>query len=203
MSTDVSSAKEPKRERGKLRVAALLDAAASLFTENGYEATTTAAIAERAGASIGSLYQFFPSKDAIAEALFARYAERVAEQVKDIMRRAPGCPPGQLADMLVGLMLERKSDPDRQAVLALSDAISNIAERRKPLREAVRREIAALLRAANPRLTERRAEIAAILIAHTLKTVRTVALAEEANRKPLIASIKRMLTLYIADVVEA
>ncbi len=46
-------------------------------------------------------------------------------------------------------------------------------------------------------------EIAAFLIAHIMKTVRTVALAEEENRKPLIDSIKRMLTLYIADVVEA
>ncbi len=202
MSTDASAVREPKRERGKLRVAALLDAAASLFTEKGYEATTTAAIAERAGASIGSLYQFFQSKEAMAEALFARYAERTALAVKDLMRRAPGRSPAQIADMLVGLMLERKSNPDREAVLALSDAISNIAERRKPLREAVRREIAALLRSANPRLTPRRAEIAAILIAHTLKTVRIVALAEEENRKPLIASIKRMLTLYIADVVE-
>ncbi|MBX9710786.1 MAG: TetR family transcriptional regulator [Xanthobacteraceae bacterium] len=203
MSIDDAAAKQPKRERGKLRVAALLDAAAALFIERGYEATTTAAIAARAGASIGSLYQFFPSKEVMAEALFARYAERTALAVKDLMRRAPGRAPAQIADMLVGLMLDRKSDPDREAVLALSDAISNIAERRKPLREAVRREIAALLRSANPRLTRRRAEIAAILIAHTLKTVRAVAQAEEENRKPLIASIKRMLTLYIADVVEA
>ena len=202
MSTSSLIAKEPKRERGKLRVASLLDAAASLFTEKGYEATTTAAIAERAGASIGSLYQFFPSKEAMAEALFTRYSERTALQVKDLMRRAPGRSPEQIADMLVGLMLERKSDPDREAVLALSDAISNIAERRKPLRDTVRREITELLRSANPRLTRRRAEIAAILIAHTMKTVRTVALAEEENRKPLIAGIKRMLTLYIADVVE-
>ncbi len=203
MSIEVPTGKEPKRARGKLRVAALLDAAASLFIEKGYEATTTAAIAERAGASIGSLYQFFPSKEAMAEALFARYAERTALSVKDLVRRAPDRSPAQIADMLVSLMLDRKSDPDREAILALSDAISDIAERRKPLREAIRREIAALLRSANPRLTSRRAEVAAILIAHTMKTVRTVTQAEEENRKPLIASIKRMLTLYIADVVEA
>ncbi len=201
MSTEALAAKEPKRERGKLRVAALLDAAAALFAERGYEATTTAAIAARAGASIGSLYQFFPSKEAMAEALFARYAERAALAVKDLARRASGRSPAQIADMLVGLQLARKSD--RQAVLVLSDAIINIAERRKPLREAVRREIALLLRSVNPRLTPRRAEIAAILIAHAMKMVPAVAQAEEKNRKPLIAGIKQMLTLYITEIVEA
>ena len=57
-------AKEPKRQRGKQRVAALIDAGAELFAEKGYEATTMTEIASRAGAAIGSLYQFFPSKEA-------------------------------------------------------------------------------------------------------------------------------------------
>ena len=73
MSIALPEAKEPKRERGKLRVAALLDAGAALFVEKGYDATTMTEIASRAGAAIGSLYQFFPSKEALAEALVARY----------------------------------------------------------------------------------------------------------------------------------
>ena len=61
MSTEIqTAAKEPKRERGKQRVAALIDAGAELFAEKGYEATTMTEIASRAGAAIGSLYQFFP-----------------------------------------------------------------------------------------------------------------------------------------------
>ena len=64
MSTETQTlAKEPKRERGKQRVAALMDAGAELFAEKGYEATTMTEIASRAGAAIGSLYQFFPSKE--------------------------------------------------------------------------------------------------------------------------------------------
>jgi AcrR family transcriptional regulator len=79
MSIEIHSlAKEPKRERGKQRVAALIDAGAELFAEKGYEATTMTEIASRAGAAIGSLYQFFPSKEALAEALFDRFAERWA-----------------------------------------------------------------------------------------------------------------------------
>ena len=84
------TAKEPKRERGKQRVAALIDAGAELFAEKGYEATTMTEIAQRAGAAIGSLYQFFPSKEALAEALFNRYAERAAASFARVEELAPG-----------------------------------------------------------------------------------------------------------------
>ncbi|HEY1888525.1 MAG TPA: helix-turn-helix domain-containing protein, partial [Roseiarcus sp.] len=83
-------AREPKRERGKQRVAALMDAGAELFAEKGYEATTMTEIASRAGAAIGSLYQFFPSKEALAEALFDRFAERWAASFAQVEARAPG-----------------------------------------------------------------------------------------------------------------
>ena len=71
MSTDVPIAKAPKRARGVQRVAELLDAGAALFADNGYETTTMTQIAKRAGASIGSLYQFFPSKEYCRKCLLA------------------------------------------------------------------------------------------------------------------------------------
>src|SRR5258708_20565311 len=95
------SAKEPKRERGKQRVAALIDAGAELFAEKGYEATTMTEIASRAGAAIGSLYQFFPSKEALAEALFDRFAERRTESVAQVEARAQGRSARELADLFI------------------------------------------------------------------------------------------------------
>ncbi|OWY61551.1 hypothetical protein B7486_63205, partial [cyanobacterium TDX16] len=64
----------PKRqERGLKRIALILDTAERVFTEVGYDAATTNLIASEAGISPGSLYQFFANKEAIAEALAARY----------------------------------------------------------------------------------------------------------------------------------
>ena len=63
------------QKRGLQRVEAILDAAEVVFGEMGVEAATTNAIAERAGASVGSLYHFFANKDAILNALAERYAE--------------------------------------------------------------------------------------------------------------------------------
>src|SRR6202041_3507784 len=76
--TEIHGARSPKRERGKQRVAALLQAAAELFAEKGYDAATMTEIAARAGAPIGSLYQFFPAKEALAVTLVQNYAEMLA-----------------------------------------------------------------------------------------------------------------------------
>lgn len=70
---EVVPARQPQQERGERRVEEILDAAAAVIAEVGVDAATTNAIAERAGASMGSLYHFFPHKDAIVRALAARY----------------------------------------------------------------------------------------------------------------------------------
>lgn len=69
--------RQPKQERGKERVEKILDAAAAVFDEVGYEAATTHQIAAKAGTAIGSLYQFFADKAAIFNAMELRHIERV------------------------------------------------------------------------------------------------------------------------------
>jgi AcrR family transcriptional regulator len=70
--------REARRQpRGMRRVEEILNAAALLFAEVGYDEATTHAIAARSGISPGSLYQFFPNKEAIARALAARYMEQL------------------------------------------------------------------------------------------------------------------------------
>jgi AcrR family transcriptional regulator len=200
MSIEALIAKAPTRARGVQRVAGLLDAGAALFAENGYETTTMTQIAKHAGASIGSLYQFFPSKEVLAEALFARYVERAASMLEDLAKRAPGLSPPRLADRLVDLMLDIRSD--RDAAAALSGSISGIVERRQSLRGATRRQIAAILRAANPKLRERTAAEAAAMIGHVLKLVPILAKEQEDGGQPLVAQVRKMLAAYIERVTQ-
>ncbi|WP_028851648.1 TetR family transcriptional regulator [Thermocrispum municipale] len=68
--------RKPVQQRSALRVARMLDAAAELLDEVGYERLTTTAIAKRAGVAVGSLYQFFPDKRAVVQALTQRNLER-------------------------------------------------------------------------------------------------------------------------------
>ncbi len=76
--TEERSALNPQRRPGQARVASLLEAAAAIFAEKGYAATTMAEVATRAGAQIGSLYRFFPNKDILANALLERFHARAA-----------------------------------------------------------------------------------------------------------------------------
>ncbi|AFY47840.1 transcriptional regulator [Nostoc sp. PCC 7524] len=68
--------RQPQQMRSQERVDSILNAAEELFIEVGYEQTTTRAIATRAKVPVGSLYQFFPDKEAILKALATRYFQR-------------------------------------------------------------------------------------------------------------------------------
>lgn len=75
--------KAPKQKRSRELVERLLDATAATLAERGLEDTTTNHIAEKAGVSIGSLYQYFPDKEALFEALMERVGEKVSKVFRE------------------------------------------------------------------------------------------------------------------------
>ena len=76
---EIAPRRTPQQARSKERVDRILDAAAQLLAEEGYNAVKTNHIAKRAGVSIGSVYQFFPNRFAIFHALAERYRGRITE----------------------------------------------------------------------------------------------------------------------------
>ncbi len=74
--------KPPVQRRSRATVEELLVAAAQVFEERGYAAGTTNRIAERAGVSIGTLYQYFPSKEAMAVALLERHVTDTVQRLQ-------------------------------------------------------------------------------------------------------------------------
>lgn len=78
----------PMQRRSVERVQRMLDAAQQLVSEVGYDALTTTLIAERADVSIGSLYQFFPDKQAVVRAVALRNLERFTERLTELVGRA-------------------------------------------------------------------------------------------------------------------
>lgn len=73
----------PVQQRSKATVEAVLTAAAQVFEERGYTGGTTNRIAEAAGVSIGTLYQYFLSKEALAVALLERHIEETQRQMRE------------------------------------------------------------------------------------------------------------------------
>jgi AcrR family transcriptional regulator len=84
MATDspksIGMRRQPRQARSQERVSQILDVAEQMFIAEGYNATTTNAIAARAKVPIGSLYQFFPDKGAIVQALAIRYSEQLHQR---------------------------------------------------------------------------------------------------------------------------
>ena len=200
MSTETYlTAREPKRERGKQRVAALLDAGAAVFAEKGYESATMTEIAERAGAAIGSLYQFFPSKEALAEALFDRFAERWAASFARVEELAPGRSARELADLFIDHKLRQGAD--RDAAIVLLSSVAGIVERRKPLGDALRGRIAKILSAANPALGQDEAAAAAVIANQVMKMIPALASTEDERAAALIGEARKLLALYIDEVL--
>jgi AcrR family transcriptional regulator len=72
--------RQPRQARSQERVSQILDVAEQMFIAEGYATATTNAIATRAKVPIGSLYQFFPDKAAIVQALAVRYAEQLHDR---------------------------------------------------------------------------------------------------------------------------
>ena len=79
-----STRRQPVQKRSAARVQRMLDAAAMLLDEAGHEGLTTSGIAARAEVSVGSLYQFFPDKHAVVEALARRSFERFSSQLQTV-----------------------------------------------------------------------------------------------------------------------
>lgn len=164
------TAKEPKRKRGIARVAKLLDAGASVFAEQGYKAATMTEIAARAGAPIGSLYQFFPNKDVLADALVARYAEHVEAALDRIRAQVSDLDGIQLADRLLDVLVAHAAE--RSLALSLLDARwEQPGVRPGVLRESLRRRVADILMLWRPGLVEEQAQVMSVVLFQAMKSL--------------------------------
>src|ERR1700722_19749945 len=102
--TKSTAARTPQRLRGKQRVAELLQEATDVFAEKGFAASTMTEIAARAGAPIGSLYQFFPTKEALADSLIDGYIVLIEADLEALESDAAGIDTRSLVERLFGLL---------------------------------------------------------------------------------------------------
>lgn len=84
--------KTPVHSRSRATVEAILEAAAHLLEHDGYGRLTTNHIADKAGVSIGSLYQYFPNKDAICHALAERHFQMLQDEYLRVLENSAACP---------------------------------------------------------------------------------------------------------------
>lgn len=200
MDSNLSSQKRktlaPQREVGRQRVAELLEAAAEVIQERGFEATTMAEIALRADARIGSLYRFFPSKDAVADALMDHYATVLAAAYDAVRDQAAGATPEQLADILIDLLV--KLHPQARAVTALLDSRTDWTQIRLRFRAQALAGVRAALMANAPGLAEAEADDIAAVVLNNMKTMVGMMRRDAPTTPGAPDQLKLMNRLYLA-----
>ena len=175
-------------------MAGLLAAAAALFAEKGFEATTMTEIAARAGGSIGSLYLFFPTKASLAHALLAELADSLSARLDDTRKRIDGWTAGAIADALFDeLALFLAEHPVYPALidLPLDDGWRQVVRARR------RALIAALFAQADPPLPPDQAERLAAIVPQIMRI--TVVLSGETplEGNALRAELRAMLRHHL------
>jgi AcrR family transcriptional regulator len=197
-STETTGARAPKRARGKQRVADLLQAAAAVFAEKGYEAATMTEIAARAGAPIGSLYQFFPVKDALADTLVQSYVALLAADLQQLESRAARVDIRKLVEELFGLL--RAHPRERAAAQPLAEARMDERTRRTTFRHMLRKQIAAILRARAPALPAEAARDLAVVVLQLMKAANALS-DEEAlpGRAAAQRELQALTVQYLED----
>ena len=110
--------KKAVQARSQATVEAILGATAKVLVGIGYDRASTNRIAAAAGVSVGSLYQYFPSKEALVAALAERHIDEMSAVIFDAMSRAAAAPAEETVRTLVRVMIEaHRIDPKLHKVL--------------------------------------------------------------------------------------
>ncbi|MFC4072597.1 TetR/AcrR family transcriptional regulator [Actinoplanes subglobosus] len=182
-----------RQARGRQRIGEILDAASALFAEAGYDRTSTNAIAARAGMSPGSLYQYFPNKQAIADAL----SERLLAELREA--HAASFDDTAVAGLPLPDLVSRVVDPLVFFHVTHPGAKVLIGEKGQSLHTGVTDRVGSLLRARSPELPDddvRRTSTVAVQIVAAL--MGSIVAAPEPERAALVQELKRALTGYLA-----
>jgi AcrR family transcriptional regulator len=167
----ISSRKQPQQARSADLVVAILDAAVQVLAKEGAQRFTTARVAEKAGVSVGSLYQYFPNKAAILFRLQSDEWRRTSELLRGILEDVARPPPERLRALVHAFI---RSECDEAAMrVALNDAapLYRDAPQAQAARASGEHTVQAFLRAALPAASDATRALAGELITTTLSTV--------------------------------
>ena len=185
--------RQPQQKRSQQRVEKLLDAAAKVFDEVGFEAATTHNIAERANTAVGSLYQFFPDKLAIFNALELRHIDRVYVIWDKLLR--PEITQLPFSDFIHTITIQFQElfeQPTSRIIFIQFFTSPNIFKNidYSFTKEAIN-FMAKLFKARNPDLTDKRSQLLAEISIHTVNTLVLLAIrADKIHSREIFTEIE-------------
>jgi AcrR family transcriptional regulator len=181
-------------------VAELLEAAACVIAEVGYDATTMKAIALRAGASIGAVYQYFPNKAAVVRALRTEYGNEMEASWAPLTQETAHLGLAELVDRIFAVLIDIMGR--RPAYVPLLSAPQEYS-RDPAARNRLREQFATLFRKRRPALTPQDAFRIANVALQVIRGLHPLyAEAKPRERQQVLQEFKLVLTAYLVARLE-
>jgi len=193
--------KRPLQARSKDTVDTILNATARILVKRGFDGLTTNAVAAQAGVSIGSLYQYFPNKEALVSALLDHHMTEMNAAMSVELARVATLPIAEAARAVIELTFRAHAiDPELHRVLTEQlPRIGRLAKLRQQ-DELTHRAVVALLIARRAELSITDPELAAFVLECTIESIvhRAALLYPERLRDPrLVDEATRIVTRYL------
>ena len=193
--------KQPKQERSREMVETILAAAARVFVREGYARATTNRNAAAAGISVGSLYQYFPGKDAIAVALLRRHRARIIETVaKHLADIDEASLEARIRELFEAMIEAHGLDPGLHRVLIENVLRTSARAEMIGFEDRVEEVIVEKLKSAAEDIQARDLELAAFILVRTVMAITHAAVVdrpEYAKDPRLVREVTRMIVGYL------
>ena len=194
----------PQQARSRERFNRILDAAAELFVEIGYESVTTDEIAARANTSVGGFYRFFPDKLAVFHALLDRYLNQLRGlsatlHADEVMQLPLDIYINQLVDEFDQFV---SANPAFRTVFVQSRLISTTVEMNTAFNQEIAQQLTVYFAARNPVLEQSQRELLATISVEVASALDILALSRDrAFQHQVLVETKKLLIAYLRQYI--
>jgi AcrR family transcriptional regulator len=193
--------KRPRQARSRATVDSVLEATARVLVKHGFDGLTTNLVAETAGVSIGSLYQYFPNKAALVGALIEKHVERLTSLCLGELTRVARLPVPEAIRSVIEVMIRAHAEqPELHRVLTEQVPRVGRMARLQEIEAMVQRMVAGLLAARRDELAVDDPDMAAYVLVSAIEAIthRAALLSPELLRYPrLIDETCTMVSRYL------
>lgn len=156
--------KRPRQRRSLATVEAILVAAAETFVSAGFEHATVHAIADRAGVSIGSLYQYFPNREALLVALIEKHTDASLLELEHALASAEAMPLDEAVRLVVSSMVRAHQSPLHRLLARELDELGRLDAVQRAIDRRAGRAVAQFLTRRSSDIRAPHVEVASFLL---------------------------------------
>jgi AcrR family transcriptional regulator len=192
----------PGQDRSRATVRALLEATARVLIREGYDRASTNRIAQVAGVNIASLYQYFPSKEALVAAVFEQYLERVRLALTGALLRAEALPLMTAVEQLVRAFFSvHDADPALHRALLIHVPQVDRVNPMIALKLEVTQALVRLFERRRRELRSKNPALAAHLVVTCVDAIKQAAVLDDARvlrAAPFVNEVLALVSRYLA-----